>query len=110
MIWALTLIYVLVVIVMILAILIQQPRRGGLSATFGGTQSIESILGVREAPTFFAKLTAVLGTIYLVLSLSISLLQGNVRGGKTAIERAFEKAQQTQQLNLPPVIPPEGGE
>ncbi len=105
MIAALLVIYLFVVIVMIGAILIQQPRGGGLSATFGGTSSMESILGVRGAPTFFTKLTAVLGALFLILSLTLSFLHSPVREPRSAIERAVQ--QQGGGLNLPPVTPPQ---
>lgn len=104
MIGVLVFIYLLVVLIMMGAILIQQPRHGGLSATFGGTSSVESILGVRGAPTFFTKLTAVLGAMFLLLSLLLSLLHSPVKQTGAAIERAVKK-QQT--LHLPPVAPPQ---
>lgn len=104
MIGVLVFIYLLVVLIMIGAILIQQPRGGGLSATFGGTSSMENILGVRGAPTFFTKLTAVLGALFLILSLLLSFLHSPVRQPGSAIERAVKKQ---QALNLPPVAPPQ---
>ncbi len=105
MIAALLILYLFVVIVMIGAILIQQPRGGGLSATFGGTSSMESILGVRGAPTFFTKLTAVLGALFLILSLTLSFLHSPARQTSSAIEKVVR--QQAGGLNLPPVTPPQ---
>jgi len=91
--------YILVVILMIGVILVQQPRGGGLSGALGGT-GMENILGVRGAPTFFQKLTAILGGIFIILSLILSLLHAPAqpRGG-SAIEKEVKKAP----FELPPL-------
>ncbi|MCD6087471.1 MAG: preprotein translocase subunit SecG [Candidatus Hydrothermae bacterium] len=96
-------IYLIVVILMIGAILVQKPRGGGLSGALGGG-GMENILGARGAPTFFTKLTAFLGGFFLVLSLVLSIL--NAPRGYTAQKSAIERTQQQGQptpLNLPPV-------
>ncbi len=99
--------YLIVVILMIGVILLQRPRGGGLSGALGGS-SMETILGVRGAPTFFTKLTAVLGGIFLVLSLVLSIL--NAPKGYTETKSAIEKAQKGQPapLNLPPITGEQG--
>jgi preprotein translocase subunit SecG len=97
--------YILVVVLMIGVILVQQPRGGGLSGALGGT-GMENILGVRGAPTFFQKLTAILGGIFIVLSLILSLLHApaQLKGG-SAIEKEVKKAP----FEIPP-LPAETGE
>jgi len=64
----LILIYLITVVLMVIVILLQEPKEGGLSTGIGGA-GVENILGVRGAPTFFTKLTAALGAIFLTLSL-----------------------------------------
>jgi len=91
------LIYLFIVILMIAVILVQRPRGGGLSSALGGS-GIESFLGVRGAPTFFTKLTAVLGGLFLVLSLLLSLMHPTQALVKSAIEKEVKKG-----LNLPPI-------
>ena len=91
--------YILVVILMIGVILVQQPRGGGLSGALGGT-GMENILGVRGAPTFFQKLTAILGGIFIILSLVLSLLHAPVQArAGSAIEKEVKKAP----FELPPI-------
>lgn len=90
--------YVLVVLLMIGVILLQEPKGGGLSSALGGTGGMENILGVRGAPSFFVKLTAVLGTIFIVLSLFLSMMHAPAAQSKSAIEKEIKKG-----LNLPPV-------
>jgi len=100
----LLMIYLVIVLLLIAVILVQQPRGGGLTAALGGG-GVENILGVRGAPTFFTKLTAVLGGLYLVLSLVLSLMNSPHRVAGTAIERALQQQQQT--LPLQPLRAPE---
>ncbi len=95
-------IYILIVLLLIAVVLIQQPRGGGLGA-IGGLGGIENVLGVRGAPTFFTKLTAILGTLFFVLSLTLSAIHSPTSTGS-----ALEKAQKSGTLNLPPVAPQQG--
>ena len=97
----LILIYLLTVILMVVVILLQEPKEGGLSTGIGGT-GVENILGVRGAPTFFTKLTAVLGAIFLTLSLVLSLLNSPSARTKSVIEKEVK-----QGLNLPPIQTPQ---
>lgn len=102
-------IYLILVILMIGAILVQKPRGGGLSGALGGG-GMENILGARGTPTFFTKLTAFLGGLFLILSLVLSIL--NAPKGYTAQKSAIERTQQQGQpapLNLPPVGGGAGG-
>ena len=98
--------YIIIVILMALVILIQEPKQGGLGGVFGGG-GMENILGAREAPSFFVKLTAGLGAVFIIMSLFLSYI--NQPGGmsKSAYQRALEKAmkQQTQQQPAAPTQP-----
>ncbi len=92
----LLILYIIIVILMALVILIQEPKEGGLGAVFGGG-GMENILGAREAPSFFVKLTAGLGTIFIVLSLFLSYINQPSGSKGSAYERALEKAMKQQQ-------------
>lgn len=96
--------YIFVVILMIGVILLQEPKGGGLSSALGGGGGMENILGVRGAPSFFVKLTAGLATIFIVLSLVLSMMHSPVIRQGSAIEKEVKKG-----LNLPPV-PGEGSQ
>lgn len=93
-------IYLIVVFLLVVVILLQEPRGGGLAGALGGS-GVETFLGVRGAPTFFTKLTAILGAIFLILSLVLSMMQspGTVTG--SAIERTVR--QTGGPINLPPI-------
>lgn len=96
----LLIIYLIVVVLLVVVILLQEPRGGGLAGALGGS-GVETFLGVRGAPTFFTKLTAALGAVFLLLSLILSMMQGPGTVTGSAIER--EVRQQGGALNLPPI-------
>jgi len=104
-------IYLLIVIFMIMVILVQQPKEGGLSPMFGG--GMENILGVRGAPTFFTKLTAALGTLYIILSLVLSAINSPSRARRaqmpTETQRQVEQTQPQEEQQTIPQIPEGGG-
>jgi preprotein translocase subunit SecG len=92
-------IYIVAVLLMIAVILVQQPKGGGLSGALGGG-GVENILGVRGAPTFFTKLTAIFGALFIVLSLVLSLLHGPSARTRSVVE---EELQRGMIDNLPPI-------
>lgn len=92
-------IYIVAVLLMIAVILVQQPKGGGLSGALGGS-GVENVLGVRGAPTFFTKLTAIFGGIFIVLSLVLSLLQSTGSGMRSVVEEEVRKGMMD---NLPPI-------
>ena len=66
----LTILIILVSVLLVLAVLIQNPKGGGLSATFGGMGN--QVMGARKASDFIEKTTW-----YLVVSLlAFSLVSG----------------------------------
>jgi len=60
-------------ILLVIAVLLQSGRGGGLAGALGGISSADSALGVRAASQI-EKATGVLAGIFLVLALSIGLL------------------------------------
>ena len=57
------------------AILIQNPKGGGIDTTFGGNAS-HKVLGAAQSNSFIEKLTWGLGTVLFVFCLFASLLVG----------------------------------
>lgn len=104
--------YVLIVVIMTLVILVQEPREGGLSAGIGGG-GVQMVLGVREAPTLFTRLTVGLGVVYALLSLLLSTMHPSSAVQSVVLQEL--QRQQVQQVEAPPeevpvvpVIPEEG--
>lgn len=104
--------YVIIVILMTLVILVQEPREGGLSAGIGGG-GVQMVLGVREAPTLFTRLTVGLGVVYAVLSLLLSTMHPSSAVQSVVLQEL--QRQQVQKVEAPPeevpvvpVVPEEG--
>ena len=105
--------YVVLVVVMTLVILVQEPREGGLSAGIGGG-GVQMVLGVREAPTLFTRLTIGLGVAYAVLSLLLSTMHPSSAVQSVVLQEL--QRQQVQQVEAPPeevpvvpIVPEEEG-
>ena len=87
-------IHVLICLVLIVAILIQSGKGGGLVSAFG-TSGGHAIFGGRGAATFLSKATTILGAGFMVTSLLLALLSGaGVASGpkKGALEKEAERA------------------
>ena len=84
---------------MILVILLQSGKGGGLAGAFGGGGS--TIFGGRGAGTVLTRATMVLGALFFVTSLSLALIsaQGGPTGtgtGKSLIQEEARRAADTQ--------------
>ncbi|MEO0141269.1 MAG: preprotein translocase subunit SecG [candidate division WOR-3 bacterium] len=95
--------FLLMVFILTGVILIQEPKSGGLAASLGGGGGLESFLGARGAPTFFMKATWVMGGLYMVLSLVLSLVSGKTIQGSTTIEREVKSGELYKKLA--PLVP-----
>lgn len=64
-----TVIHVIVCVLLVLVVLLQQGKKDGMGAAFGGGSS--SVFGARGAETFLEKFTKVLAVIFMSTSLSL---------------------------------------
>ena len=67
-----TVIHVVVSFVLVLVILLQAGKGGGLGAAFGG--GAQSVFGGRGAQTFLGKVTSVAAGIFMLTSLTLSYM------------------------------------
>ena len=88
----LTIIFLLVTLALIGVILVQRSEGGGLG--IGSSQGMGSFMGGRGTANLLTRTTAILGTIFFVLALTLALLD---RG--TSVNRSILDAP-------PPVIAP----
>ena len=79
--------HILICLVLVIAILIQSGRGGGLVSAFG-TSGGNAIFGGRGAATFLSKATTILGAGFMVTSLLLALLSGAGIAGGPKIGRA----------------------
>jgi preprotein translocase subunit SecG len=88
---------ILFAVLLVLVVLAQNSKGGGLTSQFGGS-SASNIIGVKKTGDLLEKLTWSFIIAIMVLALSTNLLSPNVGGGTNDIlERAGEQA--------PPVSP-----
>jgi len=71
-------VFILDTILMVLAVLLQSGRGGGLAGALGGLGGAESALGTRATSTI-AKITWVLGALFLAVCLGIAWLGSSAR-------------------------------
>jgi preprotein translocase subunit SecG len=81
----LTILYVFVCVFLILVVLLQAGRGGGMGTAFGG--SSQSVFGGAGAGNFLTRLTVVMAAMFMVLSASLAYLS-------TSSDKALEKASQ----------------
>lgn len=74
----LIILYVIACLFLILVVLLQAGKGGGLGSLAGGTSSV---FGGRGAATFLTKLTGFMAAMFMVLSVAISLNMNRTRAG-----------------------------
>jgi preprotein translocase subunit SecG len=101
-----TVIHVIVALFMILVVLVQGGNSGGVGAAFGGGNS-SGFFGASGATSFFGKLTYGAAGVFMVTSISLSVIQG--KGGRIGTkERLKERANQEEPAKEAPAPLPEG--
>ena len=92
---------ILVSILLMIAVLMQSSKGGGLAGTLG-TSNIGTVFGVRRTSDFLTKTTTVLATLFMVLALFINLVI------LPRTERSTESVIQSgpQPTSLPPTQQP----
>lgn len=111
--YILTGLFMVVSTVMILVILMQRPKGGGLSAAFGGSSagSADSLLGGRVGDTL-TWVTVVAFVLYLGLAISLNMSAGpgaaDVAGPAEAVE-ASDTNTPVEALPTAPIAPEESG-
>ncbi|MDR2869256.1 MAG: preprotein translocase subunit SecG [Deferribacteraceae bacterium] len=69
--------HVFVCILLIVAVLMQSGKGGGLGSTFGGGNSGGNMFGPGAPANFMQKATTVIATCFLLLSLVLALMASN---------------------------------
>ena len=69
----LTAVHVLVCLFLVVVVLMQQGKGGGLQAAFGGSGS-DAAFGARSSATVLTRATTVLGALFMVGSMTLAIL------------------------------------
>jgi preprotein translocase subunit SecG len=96
-------IHIIVSLALIFIVLLQTGRGAGIGAAFGG--SSQTIFGSSGATPFLAKLTAVAAVLFMVTSLTLTIL--GHRGG-TSVMQGAAPAGQTAPAETPATPAPPG--
>ncbi len=97
---------VIISILLMLVVLMQSSKGGGLAGTFGGA-NVGMVFGVRRTADFLTQATQVLALSFGILALVINiwfLPRGYEGGAESVLQRTATQAPVTPQL--PPAQPP----
>jgi len=93
MVTALTLVHVLNSLLLIVVVLLQSSKGGGLAGAFGGGGGTDAVFGGRGAGTFLSKATTVLAVVFMLTSLSLTVIG---RRGTEAQDSVLRRALQEE--------------
>ena len=69
--------HILIGLVLVVVVLLQSGKGGGLASAFGGAGGTDAVFGGRGAATFLSKFTTVLGTLFFITSLLLAISSTN---------------------------------
>ena len=95
----------LLVAIFLVAIILLQRSEGGALDGLGGGSGASSFLSARGTGNFLTRLTAILATIFIITSISLSLYYRNHSAPKKSLVDSIE--QTTQQAEPEPAKAPE---
>ena len=84
-------VHVFVSIALVVSVLLQSGKGGGLAGTFGGSGIAGGVFGGRGAAPFLTKATTVCAILFMVTSLSLSFVKPGA-ASKSTIERAIRES------------------
>jgi preprotein translocase subunit SecG len=102
----LTVIHIIVCVLLVISILLQSSKGGGMAGMFGGGGSTGGVFGGRGAASFLAKTTMWLGVMLGITTMSIALL--SLRSGpkaKSMLQQVSEQERQASPADMLPVVP-----
>lgn len=101
--------HVVLCIILILVVLLQSGKGGGLSSAFGGVSAsgmASTMFGGRGAATLLTKATVVLASLYMILVLALNYFPGSAQGPRSVIrEEALKNQQASPAQGLPEAQP-----
>ena len=102
----LVVIHVLVCTLLVISILMQSSKGGGMAGVFGGGGSVGGVFGGRGAASFLSKATMWLGVIFAVTTMSIALFSLKNSGrSKSILQQVVEEEKQASPASMLPTVP-----
>ncbi|MDA8433089.1 MAG: preprotein translocase subunit SecG [Nitrospiraceae bacterium] len=97
---AILILHIIVCFFLVFIVLIQSGKGAELGAAFGG--SSQTLFGARGAATIFSKLTTISAVVFMITSLTLSII--TARGG-SVIKRTPAAVEQKTKLPVAPAGP-----
>ena len=94
--------HVIACVVLIMVILLQAGKGGGISETFGGSGGLQSMLGTK-ASSFLTKATAACAVLFLVTSMTLALM--STERASSIVEREVSKEDKTAPAKAAAQVP-----
>ncbi len=92
----LTILYVLVCVFLILVVLLQAGRGGGMGAAFGGTS--QSVFGGAGAGNFLTRLTVIMAALFMLLSATLAFISSSSDKALENASRAIKAREEARKL------------
>jgi preprotein translocase subunit SecG len=73
--------HVLICLVLVVIVLLQAGKGGGLASAFGGAGGTDAVFGGRGTATFLSKFTTILGTVFFITSLMLAIISTSTPSG-----------------------------
>ena len=103
----LTVIHIVVCLFLVIVVLLQSGKAADLAGAFGGMGS-QTVFGPRGSATLLSKATTIAAALFMVTSLSLSIMATRAGRGSPALLQKVTKPVPVQQ-NGAPVVPQPGG-
>jgi len=97
-------VYVLTCLLLLIVVLLQQGKGGDIAAAFGGGSS-QTAFGARAGATVLTRATTILGALFMVGALALSII-GQRGGGGSSVVGGVEGPVPVPQTAPAPVTPP----
>src|SRR5689334_4540882 len=92
----LTILYVFVCVFLILVVLLQAGRGGGMGAAFGGTS--QSVFGGAGAGNFLTRLTVIMAALFMLLSATLAFLSSSSDKALEHASKAIKTREEARKL------------
>jgi preprotein translocase subunit SecG len=98
-------VHIAVCLGLVIVVLLQSGKGGGLAGAFGGAGGVGAVFGGQAAATFLTKATRYLAIAFMVTSLSLAVtLRATLRGGGT-VSQSLEERQPAAATTAGEVVP-----
>jgi preprotein translocase subunit SecG len=104
----LLMVHVTICVLLVISVLLQAGKGGGLAGSFGAGGGGQALFGGRGAGTFLTKATVVLGALFFVSSVGLAFLSSQGQGVGTRRSLVQEAAQKTTGGTAPATGTPSG--